>query len=218
MNKIFDFLDYKTLYERCIMASVAHAIMVGEYPLFACEQSRDGQNYNFQNLEGVRGVISFGEEIYVCVTQNSADYEGYDEHRIAELFYGAEEKINKLAEDEALQYVLINHNGDKIPFISTAFWKSGNTNFSNQSEAEIIEHSDNTIIPFLYSESDAKKYWKEYYEMNDEQGKMMEDIYERRIKSKGTLKLTSNEKNKLIEWFDDIDECIESFGEMNILV
>lgn len=31
MNKIFGFLDYNSLYRRCIVASIAHAIMVGKY-------------------------------------------------------------------------------------------------------------------------------------------------------------------------------------------
>ena len=57
MNIIFDFLDYNTLYERCVMASIAHAVMVGEYGLLSAEQSWDGSNYNFQNMEGIRGEI-----------------------------------------------------------------------------------------------------------------------------------------------------------------
>lgn len=218
MNKIFEFLDQNILYERCIMASVAHAIMVGEYNLLASEQSWDGLNYNFQNTEGIRGVISFSKELYVCVIQNSADDVRYVEQRVLELFNGADEKIMKLAEDEALQYMLINYNGGIIPFISTAFWGNGNNIFSNQSETEIIKISEKMIMPFLYSERDAIKYWKDYYEMSDEQSKMMESIYERRIKSKGDLYLSADEKKKLIEWFSDIDECIESFGEINIFV
>lgn len=31
MNTIFDFLDYNTLYRRCVMASISHAVMVGGY-------------------------------------------------------------------------------------------------------------------------------------------------------------------------------------------
>lgn len=218
MKKIFDFLDYKSLYERCIMSSIAHAIMVGKYNLLASEQSWDGRNYNFQNMEGIRGVISFDEKFYVCVTQNSIDYARYNEHRISELFYGAEEKIVKLAKDEALQYMLADYNGNSMPFISTAFWGDSNTNFSNQSETELIELSEKMIMPYLYSEKDAKKYWRNYYEMSDEQSKMMQIVYERRTKLKGRLNLTVDEKNKLEEWFDNIDECIESFKELNIFV
>ena len=119
MNKIFTDLNYNSLYEKCIMASIAHAIMVGKYDLLASEQSWDGNNYNFQNMEGVRGVISFSEDCYVCVIQNDANYYGYRECCVSELFYGADETIVKLA-DEALQYMLIEYQGNSVPFISVA--------------------------------------------------------------------------------------------------
>lgn len=218
MNKIFDFLNYNNLYERCIMASIAHAIMVGRYSLLAGEQSWDGYNYNFQNMEGIRGVISFCEGIYVCVTQNNVEYAEYNEFHISKLFCGAEEKMIKLAKDEALQYMLVDYNGNSIPFISTAFWGDRNKNFSNQSETELIEISQKLIMPFLYSESDAKKFWRDYYEMSAEQYKMMEDIFERRTKTKGILNLTLNEKTELEKWFGDISECVESFEELKIMV
>lgn len=218
MNKIFDFLNYDSLYKRCIMASIAHAIMVGRYNLLASEQSWDGYNYNFQNMEGIRGVISFYKGIYVCVTQNNVEYAKYNEFHTSKLFYGAEEKIIKLAKDEALQYMLVDYNGNSIPFISTAFWGDRNSSFSNQSEAELIEISQKLIMPFLYSESDAKKFWRDYYEMSAEQYKMMEDIFEKRTKTRGIFNLTLNEKTKLEKWFGDISECVESFEELKIMV
>ena len=64
------------------MASIVHAIMVGKYNLLASEQSWDGANYNFQNMEGVRGVISFTEGEYICVIQNN---EEYDESEIEDI-------------------------------------------------------------------------------------------------------------------------------------
>lgn len=71
-------------------------------------------------------------------------------------------------------------------------------------------------MPFLYSEEDAKKYWGNYYEMDEAQYKMMGDIYNRRIALDGKINLTRDEKNRLLEWFDNIEECIESFKELNI--
>ena len=50
--------------------------------------------------------------------------------------------------------------------------------------------------------------------MTDEQRELAEDIYQRRISVSGRLNLSINEVNKLKEWFDDIDECIESFQEI----
>ena len=107
MNVVFDFLKYNTLYERCVMASVTHAIMVGKYNLLASEQSWDGVNYNFQNMEGVRGVISFIEGDYICVTQNNDENEDDIEQRVLELLRGANAKILKLAEEAGVDLVKI---------------------------------------------------------------------------------------------------------------
>lgn len=217
MNRVFQELTYHNLYRRCIMASVAHAIMVGEYELLAAEQSWDGANYSFQNTEGVRGTISFGEECYVCVVQASADCAEFEDSHISRLFWGARKEIVKMAQEEALQYTLIEYRGKAVPFISAAFWGDQDGNFSNQSELELINHSERAILPFLFDEKDALEYWRDYYEMNDAQIKMMIDIYERRIHTDGKMYLTAEERTQLEKWFDNMSECMESFRELSIL-
>lgn len=102
MNIVFDFLKYNTLYERCVMASVAHAIMVGKYNLLSSEQSWDGFNYNFQNMEGIRGVISFAEGEYICAIQNNEECDESIEQHVPEILSGANAKIMNLAKEEAL--------------------------------------------------------------------------------------------------------------------
>ena len=166
--------------------------------------------------EGIRGVISFAEGEYICAIQNNEECDESIEQHVPEILSGANAKIMNLAKEEALQYMLVNYNGKSVPFITSAFWGSGDTNYSNQSEEQLIKSSEKTIMPFLYSEDDAKKYWKNYYEMTDEQIELAEDIYQRRISVSGRLNLSINEVNKLKEWFDDIDECIESFQELGI--
>lgn len=74
MYKIFNFMTLQNLYERCIFASVSHAIMNGKYPNLAVEHSWDGRNYSFQNLEGIRGTISFGDNIFVCMIQSEDNF------------------------------------------------------------------------------------------------------------------------------------------------
>ena len=44
----------------------------------------------------------------------------------------------------------------------------------------------------------------------------MEEIYEQKIHVNSKLILAPSIKEKLISWFDNIDECIESFLEMGI--
>lgn len=55
MEKIFEFTQMNIIYNRCILASIAHAIMNGKYELLSSEQSWDDMNYLFQDFEGVRG-------------------------------------------------------------------------------------------------------------------------------------------------------------------
>ena len=73
------------------------------------------------------------------------------------------------------------------------------------------------IVPFLYSENDVKEYWKDYYEMTEEQVELMEEVYGKRIKLKRSLKLNIYEKDRLEKWFGNIEDCIEVFQELNIL-
>lgn len=129
---------------------------------------------------------------------------------------GAKASIINLANEEALQYMLIDHNGKTVPFISAAFWGSRGVNYSVQPEEQVIKISEDTIMPFLYKENDAKMYWKDYYEMTEEQTRLTEEIFNRRINTDGKLVLAVDEINKLKEWFGDIGECIESFQELEI--
>ena len=217
MNKVFNFLDFDTLYKRCVLSSVIHAIMVGdEEGVFPSEQSWHRTNYNFQNLAGVRGTISFADDIYVCAIQNNSMYETCTEKYRLEVLRGAEEKIINLAHTQAFRYVLDDFDGEILPFVSAVFWGDKVNNYSNFSEDEIVEISDDAILPLLYSEDDTKRFWKESYEMTDEQMKLAEEIYKRRISVKGKINLETNEISQLRDWFGNIDECIESFQELDI--
>ena len=56
--EIIDHINPYNLWKGCILASIAHAIMVSHYPLSACEHSWEGNNYSFQDMSGIRGTIS----------------------------------------------------------------------------------------------------------------------------------------------------------------
>lgn len=40
-----------------------------------------------------------------------------------------------------------------------------------------MHKSDNILLPYLYEENDMKKYWRDYYEMNQEQWQIVEELY-----------------------------------------
>ena len=68
MNKLN--WDRNQLWEGCILASIAHAIMVAHYPDISHEQSWDGFNYSVQDSSGTRGTITFHPNFLVGAFRN----------------------------------------------------------------------------------------------------------------------------------------------------
>lgn len=58
------------LWEGCLLASIAHAIMVAHYPEQANEHSWDGMNYSIQDSSGTRGTVTFCSEYFVAAFRN----------------------------------------------------------------------------------------------------------------------------------------------------
>lgn len=216
IKKVFHNLNRDILYRRCLLGSIAHAIMVGEYDLLSAAQSWDGQNYNFMDFEGVRGTISFAENQYVCVIQNVENWMTGEKEIFSKLLNGAAQEICDLAKNEALLYLLVEGNGGNVPAATVAFWGDAQNTYSNMGEKNILSNSHQSIEPFICSEEEAREYWIADYEMKPEQVALMEEIYAQKIHADSKLILDHSIKEKLISWFDDIDECIDSFSEMDI--
>lgn len=217
MEKIFEFTQMNIIYNRCILASIAHTIMNGKYELLSSEQSWDDMNYLFQDFEGVRGVISFGRDNFICMIQNDDDYLFGENEILHQLFCNVEKKVCDLAKSEAMQYLLIEKGNDVLPAASIAFWGDNFHVYSNQSEKDLMKKSNNILLPYLYKEPDAIQYWKKYYEMNNDQIEFMKEIYYKKSQTNTFIKLDKSMREKLSYWFGDkITECINSFKELNI--
>ena len=176
MKKVFEFTNRQDFYDKCLYASVAHAIMVGEYSLLTDEIGWDSDNYLFQNMQGTRGVFSFTEDSFVCAIQNEAN--GFQNGM--EKFDQNNKELVKFVESEVLPYLLVEReNGDIKPFITSAFW--GNEDIvSLASENEIMADSEGTLLPYVYEIDDVKRYWCDYYEMDDRQVKLVEELFNER--------------------------------------
>jgi len=57
--------NYKSLWEGCILVTIAHAISSACYPEFLYEHSWDGINYSVQDSARARGTITFHEDYCV---------------------------------------------------------------------------------------------------------------------------------------------------------
>lgn len=183
----------KQLWEGCLLASLAHAIMVAHYPMLSYEHSWDGDTYNVQDGEGRRGAITFLPTICVGAIQDIHS-ERYGRFPYVEFIKGASEEIKQIAETETFQYLLENRSGQAIPSVTTAFWGEGESLYSLDSEPSLFDSGGRLLEPQFMRYDCALEYWQEYYEMNESQVRLLKRLFERKLRApKEPLLLSSND-------------------------
>ena len=136
MNIIFEFTDKTRLYSKCIYASICHGVMVGKYTLLSDEISWDGTNFLFQDMEGIRGVMSFSENQFLCGIQNEKNYmKGEDNIENILLKDTGLDVISGIRE-EVFRYLLVESDAGDIPAISAICWGEEKI-YSNMSEKNL---------------------------------------------------------------------------------
>lgn len=217
MNKIFEFTDRDTIYHKCIYASIAHAIMVGKYTLLISEISWDNENILFQNMEGIRGVISFTDNKIVCGMQNEETSIIGEKTVETNLLFDAKADIVQIAREEIFPYLLMKMDDENVPAITTMFWEENGNIYSDLNEKDMMRKSNNILLPYLYEEDDMKRFWINYYEMNSEQENLVDELYQLK-KTNRTYILDTARKDKISNWFgDNIIYCKQSMEEIGIL-
>ena len=77
-----------------------------------------------------------------------------------------------------------------------------------------MHKSDNILLPYLYEENDMKKYWRDYYEMNQEQWQIVEELYLKKM-TNDIFALDVVQKEKLMKWFgQEIKYCKQYLEEI----
>jgi hypothetical protein len=208
--------EREQLWEGCILASIAHAIMVAHYPELSHEQSWDDINYNVQDSSGTRGTITFHPNYLVGAFRNEFSEREYID--ALDYFNCAPEEVNKLAVNETLQYLLDEIDGDTVPVITTAFWGSDDGTYSNDNFEDFIENGGFLLASQTKDIETAVIEWIEYYEMSKSQINLLCSIFERKISDpNGEIFLTESEI-RMIESNDEegINESRISFEEIGI--
>ncbi|MEE1125841.1 MAG: hypothetical protein U0L18_07875 [Acutalibacteraceae bacterium] len=206
-------INSSKLYEGSLQAAITHAVAVGMYPELNYEHSWDGINYCMNNSEGCRATITFDSKYIVAVFQ---DIHKMDVNADAMTYFeGADEDIIELAKNEALQYVLENVNGEVKPVITAAFWGTWEQLYSAQSFDTIMNNGGYIIRTHLNSYKVATKEWKEYYDLNTRQIKLVHTLFDRKIKAGNKKVLLKSGDIKFL--YGDTEECFTSLEELNIV-
>lgn len=205
------------LWSGCILAGIAHAIMVGEYPMMSNEHSWDGLNYSVQDSSGQRGTVSFrgGNCVAAFRNENSVRMNTFIESNL--YFAGADEDIIRLANEEALQYLLDEVAGEVKPVITTAFWGK-DILMTNDTLLEMITNGGDLLKNIVSNVPTAIQYWKDAYGMNNRQISLLKSLFERKIVDfEQSIRLSGEEVDCIcFKSEEGKTESKESFFEMNI--
>lgn len=220
INKIDWTID--NLWNGCILASIAHAIMVAHYPELSNEHSWDGMNYSVQDSEGSRGTITFHPKFCVGAFRNdlSDRLNSINNCRqFRKYFEGAPKEIINLSEEEALQYLLDDIDGDTLPLITTAFWGVDNKFYTIDSFEDMYQNGVFLLERQLMNMDDAVEAWAEYYDMDINQCNLLKKIFIRRLEQKNDKIILSKDEIQQIG-SSDKEGLYESkilFEEINII-
>lgn len=207
------------LWNGCILASVAHAIMVAHYPSIANENSWDGINYSVQDSQGARGTITFYKDFCVGAFRNEYSSRLTTKFKDAnEYFQGAPQEVVQSANSEALQYLLDDIQEQIVPVITTAFWGNNRELWTIDSSKEFFENGGFLIERQLMSFDTAISEWIEDYEMSEQQVDLLKSIYSRKISNSKDKIILSAKEISMIGVFDEegLIASKESFREMGI--
>ncbi|MEH7350952.1 hypothetical protein [Gottfriedia acidiceleris] len=216
MNKLN--WDRNQLWEGCILASIAHAIMVAHYPDISHEQSWDGFNYSVQDSSGSRGTITFHPNFLVGAFRNDHSERIVDYKNAIEYFKGAPGKFKEVASEEALLYLLDEIEEKAVPVITTAFWGNLDEVYSNDTYEAFIKNGGFLIERQIDNVENGINEWKEEYEMSENQIVLLKSIFKRKIENP-TADIVLNEKEiKMIGSEDEegLSESRRSFEELGI--
>lgn len=205
----------------CMLASIAHAIMVAHYPELSNEHSWDGINYNVQDSSGARGTVTFGSNYFIAAFRNE-NSERLNQRKSIEdatnYFQGAPIEVLNLAENETLQYLMEDIQSTAKPLITTSLWGTDNNSYSLDSLEELLENGA-FLLEFQLSDfEEAVESWKEYYDMSPEQSELLTSIYNRKITSPLDVIVLSKKEIQTIGTDDEegLNESEISFGEIGI--
>src|SRR5688500_18424474 len=115
-----DFPQHVRLWHGAILATIAHAMWVTQYPALAHELSWDGLWYSRQDGQGTRGTIAFVENGLVGAfrddTSPRATGNGTVQYSVAAGFEGLPDRLTEPAQT-ALQAIQDEHIGVAEPII-----------------------------------------------------------------------------------------------------
>lgn len=223
-----EYPEQHLLWAGVMLSSISHAIFVARYLELAHEQSWDENNYCVQDSAGSRGTIAFSGKQFVAVffsaRSNRNPFKSDEAYDLQRFFDGLPNELAVLAHDEAVQYMLQDYKGDKLPIITSAFWGDGKQKHIAAAEKwnNVFENGAFLIKNQLLSQDKSFAAWQVEYGLSAEEGTLIKSLFERKIRHfESQIHLTTSERSLLQSIAsnkENLDICYESFLEINIIM
>ncbi|MFB9328942.1 hypothetical protein ACFFSY_23655 [Paenibacillus aurantiacus] len=206
------------LWQGCILASIAHAIDTAHNPEFAHEQSWDGCNYNVQNTSGTRGTVTFQSEYMVAAFRNEHSERLRHAKDALDYLIDSPDEVKSLAEQETLQYLLDDVDGQTVPLITTAFWGDGEGIYSQDAMGDMLENGGFLLERQALDADHAINEWQAYYDMSETQTILLRSLFKRKIEAPSEVLVLTREEIQLIGSEDEagLAESRISFEEIGM--
>lgn len=192
------FPSTRTLWQGVVLGTIAQAIRVMGDTTFVHEQSWDVPNYSVQNSMGARGTITFtkNEVVGVFFDDDSPrnPFSSKQQYSVLDFTRKMPSNIASLAQNEALQYVLEDLNGQREPVITAAFWSVGDQMTSFEPWDQVVANGAHIVEFQVLQPEEAFPKWQEEYRLSTAQAELMKALYKNRMSNPDDIiRLTSDE-------------------------
>jgi hypothetical protein len=218
------FPEKQRLWEGAVLGSIVHAIMTARYPELSHEQSWDGMNYNIQDSMGSKGTVSFSEErlvgAFFDAHSNRNPFHTGGSYDLNHALQKLPPEHRRLAEAEALQYLLQEYNGEATPIVTAVFWSAGVRLTAAEPWQQVYEHGAHLIRIQLLETSVALQEWQRTYSMSPRQLELATTLFKAKRQSFKTPITLDADALGIIQADaagpEGIDASRESFAELGI--
>ena len=77
--------------------------------------------------------------------------------------------------------------------------------------------SEGTLLPYVYEIDDVKRYWCDYYEMDDRQVKLVEELFNER-RNNASVVISDEIISELKKLYgDNVALCIDALNEIGFI-
>ncbi len=219
------------LFPGAIRCSIANTIFSLSHPDFVYSLSWHENNFSNNDFSGTRGTITFltdGSLVGAFCSDESTE-NPFVSNRIKDYthepyFQGIPDELYRVANSEALQYLLDDVDGVAIPIITGAFWSDANqvTLQSAKPWPELWAHGASLFRLQLLEENESLDGLQEEYELTNQQVSLVRSLTSARLQAKRLpVEATAVQSSQIRRAASDgnaLTACLESFQDLGILV